>query len=306
MDILRAMAVFRRVADRGSLSAASADMGLARGAASAIVSQLEERLGVQLLERTTRRLRLTEDGSRYLERAAGILDDIAALEEEVGAAEREPRGHLRIQVPPGLGRLVLAPELPRFFAAYPKIELELLSRNGVPDFVGGQVDAAIVLGELPVRDLAVRKVGLVPCLTVAAPSYLAEFGTPARPEDLARHACISVFSTLTSAPVRWRFRVGGEEQAMDVRGPARFESAEAAVVAATRGLGIVQMASYLLFEAVRKGHLVPVLAACQPSPLAMRIVHPRNRYKPKKLKVFEDFVVELDRQTRRDWGVRSV
>lgn len=306
MDILRAMSVFRRVADRGSLSAASADMGLARGAASAIVSQLEERLGVQLLERTTRRLRLTEDGHRYLERAARILDEVSELEEDVGAAEREPRGRLRIQIPTGLGRLVLAPELPRFFTAYPQIELELLSRNGVPDFVGEQIDAAVVLGELPIRDLAVRKVGMVPCLTAAAPSYLERFGTPATPQDLADHACLAVLSTITAAPIRWRFRQGREETAMDVRGPVRFESPEAAVAAAARGLGIVQLASYLVFEQVRRGHLVPILTACPPSPLAMRIVHPPNRYKPKKLRVFEEFIAELDRQTRRDWGVKSI
>ena len=160
VDHFRAMSIFRRVAERGSFSAASTDLGLARGAASAIVAQLEERLGVQLIERTTRSLRLTEDGKAYLERAITIIDEVQALEDEVGAAERQPRGRLRVQIPAGLARLVVAPALPDFFEAYPEVELEIISRNGVPDFIGERIDAAIVVARHQ-RVLSVLVVALV-------------------------------------------------------------------------------------------------------------------------------------------------
>ena len=127
------MRVFLRVADLGSLTAASADLGYSRGMASTILNELETYLGVRLLERTTRAARLTEEGVLYAERARAILADIEALEDEVGASETRPRGHLRVQVPPGLLRIVVAPALPQFFADYPDVTLELLSRNRIPD-----------------------------------------------------------------------------------------------------------------------------------------------------------------------------
>ena len=156
MDQLRAMRVFLRVAERGSLSAASTDMGLARGAASAIVAELERYLGVQLIERTTRSLRLTDDGLYYRDRARAIVAEVESLEDEVGSAERQPRGRLCVQIPAGLARLVVAPALPRFIEAFPDIRLEIFTRNAVPDFVGEEIDAAVVVGQVPVLDIVAR------------------------------------------------------------------------------------------------------------------------------------------------------
>ena len=144
MDQLKAMKVFQRVAERGSLTAASLDLGLSRGGASAVVAELEKYLGVQLIERTTRSLRLTEDGQYYLEKARAITEAVANLEDEVGSAERQPRGRLRVQIPAGLAALAVAPALPEFLAAYPQVDLEILSRDGVPDFVGDEQREALV------------------------------------------------------------------------------------------------------------------------------------------------------------------
>lgn len=306
MDQLRAMSIFRRVAERGSFTAASADLGLARGAASAIVGQLEQRLGVQLIERTTRRLRLTEDGRHFFERACRILEDVSILEDEIGSAEREPRGRLRIQIPGGLARLVVAPALPGFLEANPQVELEILSRNGVPDFVGDQIDAAIVVGPLPELDIVARHIGRIPYLTVAAPCYLERQGIPATPDDLGDHCCIRRISTATALAIPWRFRMPEGEVGLDVAGRAAFESPEAAVAGAIRGLGILQLASYLVYQDVKDGRLVPILEAFRPSPLDMRIVHPRHRLKPRKLRAFEEFLVELNVTTRRRWGVSVI
>ena len=299
------MRVLMRVAELGSLTAASIDMGYTRSTASIVLSDLERYLGVQLMERTTRRLRLTEDGQRYLERAREIVAAVEQLEEEVGGAERQPRGLLRVQIPVGLTRLVVAPSLPRFAAAYPEIELQILSRNGLPDFVGAEIDAAVVVGPLPELDLVARPAGHIPVLTVAAPAYLAAHGAPTSVADLPAHRCIPILSTSTGRPVPWQFRENGESLSVSVRGPLAFEAAEAAVAAAVRGAGLLQLASYLVYEEVRSGKLVTVLHDARPAAAEVRIVHPRHRLKPKKLKVFEDFLLELNMRTRARWGVRD-
>lgn len=305
MDHLRAMRLFLRVAELGSLTAASTDLGLARGAASAIVADLERYLGVQLLERTTRKIRLTEEGSRYIERARGILDDIADLEDEVGQAERRPHGLLRVQIPPGLTRIVVAPAMPGFIARYPDIEVQILSRSDLPDFVGLRLDAALVVGPMPELDVVSRSLGHLPALTVAAPAYLERRGLPQGPADIAGHSCIRTISTATGNPVGWRFRENGKDTRIMVPGPLAFESPEAAVAAARRGGGILQIGSYLVYDDIRAGTLVSVLDDYRPEGPTLQIVHPRHRRKPKRLKMFEDFLVELNQRFRTRWHIRD-
>ncbi|MDW4549574.1 LysR family transcriptional regulator [Defluviimonas sp. D31] len=305
MDHLRAMRLFLRVAELGSLTAASTDAGLARGAASAIVAELERYLGVQLLERTTRKIRLTEEGGRYLARARAILADVAELEEDIGASERRPRGRLRIQIPPGLTRLIVAPALPGFIAQYPGIELEILSRSDLPDFVGMRLDAAVVVGPLPELDLVARPLGHLPALTVAAPAYLERRGTPQVPADLSAHDCVRTISTATGNPVVWRFREDGKDVRMEMPGPLAFESPEAAVAAVRRGGGVLQIASYLVYDDIRSGQLVSVLDPFRPEGPTLQIVHPRHRHKPRRLKVFEDFLSDLNLRFRSRWNIRD-
>lgn len=306
MDRFRAMRVFLRVAERGSLTAASEELGYARGAASAIVKELEAHLGVQLLERTTRRLRLTEEGARYAERAREILAEIENLEDEVGGAERAARGLLRVQIPPGLARRIVAPALGGFCAAYPEIELEIVSKNSLPDFVADRLDAAVFVGEVPESGLVARPVGRIPMITVAAPRYLEAQGVPAHPGALDGHRCIGILSSATGRTVDWRFRKGEETVAVRPRGPVAFEGSDAAVAAAVAGLGLLQLASYLVFDEVRAGTLVPVLADWRAPAVEARLVHPRHRLKPKKLRVFEEFLIGLNARAKRKWGVREV
>ncbi len=306
MDHFRAMRIFLRVAERGSLTAASEELGYARGAASAVVKELETYLGVQLLERTTRSLRLTEEGGRYAERAREILAEVECLEDEVGGAERAARGLVRVQIPPGLARRIVAPALGGFCAAYPEVELEIVSRNSLPDFVTDRLDAAVFVGDMPDSGLVARPVGKIPVITVAAPRYLEAVGVPAHPDTLDRHRCIGILSSATGRPVDWRFRKGENDRAVRPRGPVAFEGSDAAVAAAVSGLGILQLASYLVFDEVRVGALVPVLADWRAPAVEARLVHPRHRLKPRKLKVFEEFLIGLNAKVRRRWGIREI
>ena len=305
MDHLRAMRLFVRVAELGSLTAASTDLGYARGAASAIVAELERYLGVQLLERTTRRLRLTEDGARYLDRARGILADVEELEDDIGAAERTPRGRLRIQLPPGIARIIVAPALPRFLAANPGLELEFLVRSDAPDFVGLRLDAAVVLGEPPERDVVARLISRLPMITVAAPAYLDRAGRPAHPDELAHHACLPRLPRDATPPPPWHFRIDGAERTIAVRGPLMFDSVEPAIAAARHGAGILQLASYLVYDEIRSGRLVTILDEFRPAGLPVSIIHPRHRLKPRKLRVFEDFLAVLNQTLRQKWNIRE-
>lgn len=303
MNQFRAMRIFERVAERGSLTAASIELGLARGAASATVAELERYLGVQLLERSTRKLRLTEDGQTYLQGVRRILADVAMLEEAVGSAERQPRGLLRVQVPPGLARLVVAPDLPEFSDRYPEVQIHLLCRNSLPDFAGDRVDAAVYVGPLPDLDIIARPVGRLPFVTVAAPGYLQARGTPVSPADLARHRVVQILSSVTQQPLRLQFREHGRAVTMEPSGPLAFDTAEAAVAAAVRGGGILQLARYLVSDEVRSGKLTVILDPFRPSSAEMNVIYPRHRLKPRKLRVFEEFLRELNVRTRRKWGV---
>ncbi len=205
MDRLRAMHLFQRVSELGSYAKASAELGLSASVASTVVKDLEAYLGVQLLRRTTRSVKPTNEGARYLERIRVILSEIEELEDEIKDAGRKVAGHLRLQVPVGFAHQILAPRLPALLAAHPQLRIEVLARNGLPDFVGEGLDAAVFIGEVPDRDMIARKLGCSPFVTCAAPEYLARHGVPECPEDLHHHAVIGIRSSTTGASLPWRF-----------------------------------------------------------------------------------------------------
>jgi len=304
MDHLRAMRLFTRVAELGSLTAASTDLGYARGAASASLSDLETYLGVQLIERTTRSLRLTDDGLRYLERARRILSEVEEMEAEIGSAERAPRGRLRVQLPPGIARIIVAPALPAFLDQHPELNLEILSRNEMPDFVAQGLDAALFVGTLPDSDLVARPLGRLPMVTVAAPAYLDRYGTPRTVADLRSHHCIGFQSPRTGTAVSWSYRDGDETVSFVPDSRLGFDAADAAKTAVLAGAGLMQVASYMVYSEVRAGRLIPVLDEYRTAGVQANILHPRHRHKPRKLRVFEEFLIGLNREFRAKWPVR--
>ncbi|MCV2869563.1 LysR family transcriptional regulator [Defluviimonas sp. WL0002] len=297
------MRTFLRVLDLGSFTAASLDAGLAPGAASQIVKELEAHLGVSLLVRTTRSLRPTEEGTRYAARARLILADVAELEDEVGGAERQVRGQLRVQIPSGLSRMLAGPALVAFTQRYPALSVEVVSDSGLPDFQTRRLDAAIFIGELPERDVLRRSLGRVPLMVTAAPGYLDRRGRPATPGDLSAHDCIGILSGQSGQRLDWRFRRGGEDIHVPVPSALAFDSSEAAVAAAVAGGGLLQMITYLLAEEMRRGALVQVLDDwLYPGP-EISLVTPRLARKPRKLRVFEAFLTETVRRYGRRWRI---
>lgn len=301
MDRLRAMQVFVRVVERNSFVRAAEELGYSHGMASSIVKDLERHLGVELLRRTTRRLSLTEDGQRYFDSARGILGDIAELEDDVGSSEKRARGTLRVQIPVGLSRMVVAPALPGFIEPFPELGLQLLSRNGFPDFVGDNIDAAVFIGEPPEQNIIARPLGRIPFITSASPDYLKKHGVPQTPDELIDHECIGIISSGTGNNLDWRFEEQGIARHVATRGRLAFESSEAAVAAAVAGGGVLQMIAFLVAEDIAAGRLKPVLDDWLYPGAMISLIYPKQARMPRKVRVFETFLRETMRRYSRLW-----
>lgn len=295
------MDVLLRVTDLGSFTAASTDLGLSHGAASAIVRDLETALGVQLLHRTTRRVGLTAEGEAYVARARGILSEIAALEDEMRGVVRQAQGRLRVAMPAGMARLVVAPALPGFLADHPALTVEIETISGFPDFTADRIDMGVFIGEPPDTGAVARTIGRIPFVCTAAPGYLARRGRPERPEDLHAHDCIGIRSSVTGRALEFRFHRDGRDHAEHLACRMVFEASEPAVAAAVAGGGCLMMIGYLVADEIEAGRLQQVLADWLYPGADILVVRPAHRLKPAKVAVFERFLVGLLRARRARW-----
>ena len=279
------VALFVRVCATRNLSAAGRDFGLSPAAASARMAQLERQLGARLLHRTTRQITLTQDGEAFLERAVPLLDAAEQAESSVGGADRQPRGLLRVAASVSFGRLHLMPALAEFLAQYPGIRLDLRLSDRIIDMAVNGIDVAVRIG--PLRDSALVARTLAPSRMwlCASPAYLEKFGAPQRPEDLLHHQCLVLEGTNP-----WRFRNGESEVEVRVSGRLQSDNGEANRDAALAGLGIALQATWAMYEQLKRGQLVRVLAGF---PLAGESVvsaqYLNRNFLPPKTQVFIDF-----------------
>jgi DNA-binding transcriptional LysR family regulator len=289
---LAEMAAFVVVADQLSFSRAGEQSGCDATILSRRVRALEMRLGVRLLERTTRTVALTEAGRRYLVRARAILRAIDEADREAGAfATGEPRGHLRLALPGSFGRIWLAPLIAEFLVVYPRVTIEAEFSNRFVDLIGEGFDLAVRLGELGDSRLIARRICGRRRLLCASPAYLARAGTPKRPEDLSDHACL-VFSGIERGPIWDMTDAFGTRKRVTASGPYVADDAEALVEAATAGLGVLLGTDWLVAQAVRQGRLVPVLADWQiVDEGAVYVVTPSGSGAATKTRAFSDWVV---------------
>jgi len=285
------MRVFVRALDRGSFSAAAGDLELTPSAVSKLVSRLEDRLGVRLLLRTTRRLALTPEGEIYLARARQILADIDDAEAEVGRARGAPRGLLRVNSTSAFGLHQLAPALQDFLARFPEINVELSMTDRVIDLVEDNVDVAIRCGRVTSGALAVRKIAGLEWVICAAPAYLERRGTPRAPSDLNDHECIVVATGATQK--RWPFRASTGVDLVEIAPRVTVADAEAALRLAVEGAGIVRLSDLIVGAPIHAGQLVPLLANVNHvEPLPLSAVYLAGRHRLPKVRVFLDFLIE--------------
>jgi LysR family transcriptional regulator for bpeEF and oprC len=299
MNKLQAMEVFVQVVDAGSFTRAAETLQLPKATVSTLVQALETELSAKLLHRTTRQVTVTTDGAAYYERCVRILSDVRDAEESISRTRLSPSGRLRVDVPTGLASEILIPALPAFFERYPDILMELGSTDRPVDLIEEGVDCAVRGGDLVDDNLIARRVGVINFVTAASPGYLARHGTPRHPRDLANHRCVTYFSAKTGKTYDWDFLRGDERIDMPMPGVIALNDSNAYVRAGLAGLGIIQMADYLMLQHVATGGMVRVLGDWSSDPLPVHVVYPQNRHLSAKVRVFVEWVSELFAQHPR-------
>lgn len=291
MDRLKSIEVFTKVVETGSFIAASETIGISRPMASKHVQSLEHELGVRLLNRTTRRISLTEAGRSFHLRCQTILEEIDEAIAEAGNMQIEPRGLLRINAPLTFGRAYLTKAIGSFQENYPDIRVDLTLNDRVADIVDEGFDLAIRIGILSDSSLIAKK--LAPCrlLLCASPAYLDHRGTPKKPGDLTAHNCLVY--TYFSQEKRWRFGNGKDEISVAIYGDFQANFGEAVVEAAAASRGIVLEPSFTLAPYLANGRLVTILEEFHPQELGIYAVYPPSRLLPQKARLFIDHLVEV-------------
>lgn len=292
MDKLTSMIVFTKVAKAGSFAAAAKELNLSRAMATKHVMQLENSLGVRLLNRTTRNLNLTEVGAVYLERCLQILDDIEETELSVTRLQTEPRGTLKLNATPFFGAYHLAPAIAAYTGIYPDVNVELVLQAGYVDLIEEGFDLAIHLDSLPDSSLIARKLGSSQRVVCGAPAYFEKRGIPQTPNDLKKHNCL----VNSSLPPRdqWQFSEpeSGKTTVVKVTGTMEANVADALRMAAISGLGLVLLPTYMVGQDLRKGRLQAVLTDYIPAPLEIHAVYPHRKHLSAKVRTFVDFLHE--------------
>ncbi len=296
MDKLRAMHTFALVAQLGSFTKAANALQLPNASVSTLVAQLEAHLQTKLLARTTRRLSLTDDGAAYLERVQRLLGDVDELETQLRGAHTSPRGRLRVDVPAAAGRHVIAAALPQFFAQYPDISIDIGSSDRPVDLVMEGVDCVIRGGAVHDESLVARKLGAFKVITCAAPSYLAQYGTPLTIDQVqTQHTAVNFFSAKTGKVFAFDFEnKQGHPTALQLSHRAAANDADTHVALTCAGLGLAQLPLTAHVKALLdNGSLVQVLPQFHAGELPLYVMYPRNRHLSARLRAFVDWVLVL-------------
>lgn len=290
-DKAAALQVFVKAVELGGFSAAARALGLTPSAVSKTVSRLEDRLGVRLLNRTTRSLMPTPEGATYAERARSILADIDEADQEITRFRRGPRGLLRLHASVAFGLHQLPPVLPEFMRRFPEVQLDLAVSDRMPDLAEEGIDLAVRSGDVADQSLIARRICQMERVICAAPSYLAAHGTPATPDDLLRHNCLLLSSQ--PQPGYWPFDTPQGVRTVKVGGNVVVDNAEAGVRLATRGLGLIRLGDILLGAPLRRGELVAVLTDVHHvEPVPIHAMYLPGRHRSPKVVAMVEFLLE--------------
>jgi DNA-binding transcriptional LysR family regulator len=287
MDRFHEIEVFIAVNDVGSFAKAGQHLRMSPPAVTRAISALEDRLGARLFQRTTRRLAITDVGTRFLESARRILEDLGAAEREAIGATATARGHLTVTASVTLGRSLLAPVVRQFLAEFPEITLSVLLLDRVTNLIEEGLDAGVRIGPLPDSTMVAKKLGVVRRILVASPDYIERHGAPRVPSDLTRHAMIAFTGLMPNR--EWRFLDGRSGKSVSFMPRLEINDAAAAIAAAEAGDGITVALSYMVAEKIRQGSLVPVLSEVTPPAVPVHLVFPQSRQLAPKLRAFVDF-----------------
>ena len=296
MDLFQSMSVYVKVVEAGSMTAAALQCDMSTTMVGNHLRALEQRLGVQLLQRTTRRQRLTEFGSVYYQRCLDVLGLVADSERLAEQALDEPRGLLRITAPLTFGVERLAPALSEFSLQYPQVKMDVVLTNSRPDLLERGLDVAFRLGHFEESNLIARPLIDYTLTVCASPQYVARRGMPQTPEDLQQHDCLSFAypagDDWQSVEKRWRLSGPGGEILVDVSGPMLMNTSAGLHQAARTGMGIVMLPDALVEQDLRDGKLVTVVPDYQPPSRPLHLLYAPDRYRLPKLRRFVEFAMQ--------------
>jgi DNA-binding transcriptional LysR family regulator len=290
MDRIECMRTFVTTVGENGFAAAARALDLPRSKVSKQIQALEEAIGVQLLQRTTRSLHLTEAGAEYYEACREVLASVDEAEQRARTGLGEIRGVLRVNAPMSFGLCRLGPLIPKFHELHPRVELQLVFSDQQVDPVKGGFDVTIRIASLADSSMVARHLAPAPRMLVAAPEYLQTHGTPQVPRDLASHQCLN-YGYLQSG-VSLQLSNGRETQKVHVTGPLHANNGDLLAQAAEAGMGIALLPTFIVEKAVAQGRLVPVMCDWQAPPISINAVYPSARRVPMKTRAFLDFLVQ--------------
>ena len=290
MDKLQAMATFVQIIDRGSLTRAAVSMGTSLPSVVRTLAALEESLGVRLINRTTRRISLTEEGRHYLVRCRSILVEIEEAESELSSQRQEPRGELRVTAPVLFGQLHITPIVTRFVRQFKNTRVELLLLDRVVSLVEDGIDVAIRIGHLPDSSLIAIPAGHIRRVVCASPKYLKDRGMPREPNDLLKHDCLHLTGIAPSAV--WSFHGKGRTISVPVSGPFVCNQAAATIDACVDSLGVGTFLSYQVAPWVARKKLELILVDYEPPPIPLSIVYPHAKLLSARVRVFAEWATQ--------------
>ena len=286
-----ALAIFAKVVELRSFAAAATELALSKATVSKAVTRLEQRLGARLFNRTSRRLALTDAGQKLSERAARLLAEGEAVENEALAQSATPRGLVRLAVPMTFGVKAVAPLLPEFLKTYPEVSIDLHLSDATVDLIGEGFDAGLRIARLPDSSLIARRLCAMPRHTVAAPSYLKRYGRPTHPMHLAQHKCFG-YAYLSTAGAWHYTNAAGEQASVRPAGPLRVNNGEAVMPALLAGLGIADLPDFIVGEAIASGKVEVILKGWTQPEGAVHLVTPPGGPRPARVEVLADFLVK--------------
>ena len=293
MDRFNAMRVFTRIVELGGFAKAADSLQLPRASVTILIKQLEAHLGVQLLQRTTRHVSPTLDGAAYYQRCVQLLTDLEETEAVFSTRRQNPRGILSIDMPSGIGSLIVIPALPTFTALYPQIELEIGLNDRPVDLIREGVDCVLRGGQALDESLVARPLAMMEQLTLASPAYLERMGTPTCLEQLAGHQMVEYVSSASGKRFGLEFLLGSELRPINLAKVVAVNSSAGYFAACEAGYGLIQAPRYHALRQLAEGTLVQVLADVAVPKMALTALYPPHRQLSQRVRVFVDWLVQL-------------
>ncbi|WP_189045430.1 LysR family transcriptional regulator [Aliidongia dinghuensis] len=301
MDFVQQLKVFIAVTENSSFARAAESLRMTRPSVTNAVNNLEARMGVRLLQRTTRRTSLTGEGELLYEKATQLLSDVAGAENLFGGAGEAPRGRLRVDIPVAIAKPLIIPHLADFQRTYPGIDIILGVSDQPVDLLAEGIDCVLRIGDLPISSMVGRVVASMAMVTCAAPKYLAERGIPESVEDLLDHKAVNYFSGRGHRAIVWHLPGSGVERAMKMKSAVMVNDTEAFVALALAGHGLIQVPGLVVADHLEAGRLIEVLPEMKKVRRPLSVMYPNRQYLSTQVRAFIEWITELARANRGPW-----